>query len=1188
MRRQPRFWTNLFAKLGLSGKKRRSANSNGFNRRLRFEQCEDRRLLATYTVNVDYDVVSWVDTDSDVSLREAVETANSSAIADTILFDPDLNGTPITLGKDASGNTISTGQLNITESVTIKGEDPSGNPLDVTIDAGNGDDHVPNTGDGFRILSISGFFADVKLEINGLKLTGGDPETGEGGAILVQGGDLTIKNSLITGNASPLWGGGISFNGTHLSVQESTFRQNHSRYDGGALYASATNGSISVNQSLFEFNYLRGGLFGLADGAAAYIEFDNSTVTITNTRMSNNQALDSEANAGGLAILARSDSIVLMDGLQISNNHADDDIGGLVIVNEGSTVTMRNSKVSGNTASFNAPFDASAGIYLRANSDATTIIESSEISNNRMLNPPNPNQPLVSGGGLYILNTSNATTIVRNSTISGNEAFGDGGGILITAEGGNVLISHSTVTNNRANSDGDTQGRGGGIRAAGESTSIVLDHTIVAGNFQGTGATRSDIFGNVTAIWSLVGDNTGSNLIEDNPDANGNRIGSGSAPIDPGLLPLANNGGFTLPDGSRIQTHALLDTSPAINTGDPEFSPPPDFDQRGTGFSRVAEGRIDMGAFEYQVNLPPTIENIVVYGSSWMRDPFSFFDLVAAGEQLYSIPTTGVDRIDVHFSKPITVVDDDQIELKGHNGRIIPVTVPATPTPVTVLTLSIGELLADKYALHILDGAIEDLAGNHLDGDWGNINQDNGTPDNVADDPAATFQIGDGTQGSEFGGFRLHFAHLPGDYDGDGHVEGHDFTLWQLGDVRSDGDGDGVHNATTSDLVPYQIYHGYRRESVHMAFEAFDVNNNGVIDESELENVWYPTWMGADFNDDEIVDGQDWAIFFMVYPDPNYVTGDVYSQGDTDYDGYVGGDDFLTLQRRNTHKSAWYIAPTLSNLTIGTPPQVTNVIVSGSLSEHDPYSFDTADGSGAQLATVPVGLADTISIVFSENVNVSATSLILVGLTTGNVPELAEFSYDPLTFTATWRFEGWAMGDNYLLYLADSITDTEGNFLDGEWTNPESISTVNSAVSEFPSGDGQSGGAFIFTMTLLPGDANLDGVVDNSDYNIVLNNFFGAAIFVTGDFDGNGFVDSTDLLIVMSTFYVNLQEPWILADVDDDGDVDDDDLGVIGTNYGMTGATRANGDVNGDGVIDLADLDLAFAQFGIVLTNVVG
>ena len=58
-----------------------------------------------------------------------------------------------------------------------------------------------------------------------------------------------------------------------------------------------------------------------------------------------------------------------------------------------------------------------------------------------------------------------------------------------------------------------------------------------------------------------------------------------------GKGPLQDNGGLTF-------THELLVGSPAIDAGDPSFTPPPDFDQRGTGFARVVNGRIDIGAFE--------------------------------------------------------------------------------------------------------------------------------------------------------------------------------------------------------------------------------------------------------------------------------------------------------------------------------------------------------------------------------------------------------------------------------------------------------------------------------------------------------------------------------------------------------------------------------------------------------------
>src|SRR4029077_8679273 len=68
---------------------------------------------------------------------------------------------------------------------------------------------------------------------------------------------------------------------------------------------------------------------------------------------------------------------------------------------------------------------------------------------------------------------------------------------------------------------------------------------------------------------------------------------------DPILGPLQDNGGPTF-------THALLPSSPAIDAGDPKFTPPPDYDQRGPGFVRVFNGRIDVGSFEVQPTPTPT------------------------------------------------------------------------------------------------------------------------------------------------------------------------------------------------------------------------------------------------------------------------------------------------------------------------------------------------------------------------------------------------------------------------------------------------------------------------------------------------------------------------------------------------------------------------------------------------------
>jgi len=175
---------------------------------------------------------------------------------------------------------------------------------------------------------------------------------------------------------------------------------------------------------------------------------------------------------------------------------------------------------------------------------------------------------------------------VVSSTISGNRANDQGGGI---AASGSLTVESTTIYGNSADI-------GGGIWAVDDP--VTIEHSIVAGNTDDGSA--PDIHpgtGAVTARYSLVGDNTGTTLAEaavGMPDANGNLIGGPTdGIIDPMLDPLADNGGPT-------PTHALLLGSPTIDAGDPSFTPPPDFDQRGDPFARVFGGRIDMGAYERQ------------------------------------------------------------------------------------------------------------------------------------------------------------------------------------------------------------------------------------------------------------------------------------------------------------------------------------------------------------------------------------------------------------------------------------------------------------------------------------------------------------------------------------------------------------------------------------------------------------
>jgi hypothetical protein len=181
---------------------------------------------------------------------------------------------------------------------------------------------------------------------------------------------------------------------------------------------------------------------------------------------------------------------------------------------------------------------------------------------------------------------------VTNSTISNNIA-GTGGGVLNFR---NLTVSNSTISNNSASI-------GAGIHNYGDvtvSNSTISDNRVASGGgIYNERAARLAIGNtilkqgqNIVNEYRVEVTSLGYNLCSDN--GNGVLTGPGDQiNTHPMLGPLQNNGGPT-------ETHALLPGSPAIDRGNPSFTPPPEYDQRGPGYPRVGNGRIEIGAFEVQ------------------------------------------------------------------------------------------------------------------------------------------------------------------------------------------------------------------------------------------------------------------------------------------------------------------------------------------------------------------------------------------------------------------------------------------------------------------------------------------------------------------------------------------------------------------------------------------------------------
>jgi predicted outer membrane repeat protein len=221
-------------------------------------------------------------------------------------------------------------------------------------------------------------------------------------------------------------------------------------------------------------------------------------------------------------------------------------------------LTVLNSTLSGNSAGQSSDGGGIlSGTFFKAPAEVTVM--NSTISGN--------SAPDLGGG---IAGGYSGVAIV-NSTISRNSAGNSGGAIATKA----ALITNSTISGNSATS-------GGGIYSFGN---LEISNTIL-----NAGASGENIFNNGGTVTSH-----GYNISSDNGSGYLNGPGD-QINTDPLLGPLQDNGGPTL-------THMLLPGSPAIDAGDPNFTPPPFHDQRGPCFYRVfgrPHWRIDVGSVEVQ------------------------------------------------------------------------------------------------------------------------------------------------------------------------------------------------------------------------------------------------------------------------------------------------------------------------------------------------------------------------------------------------------------------------------------------------------------------------------------------------------------------------------------------------------------------------------------------------------------
>lgn len=176
-------------------------------------------LINVSIVNSNLDTIDGDYSYGNFTLREALALAPYDR--DTaILFSPSLHGQPIQLDEE----------LVISSNVSIEGR-----RADLITIVAHDPTPTQKNGDGDRIfrISSSGALSPTVL-IKGLTLTGGD-FGGDGGAVFVERGTLTIAESVLENNTTQQAGGAVAIDRGQLAVRSSALTGNHAIIRGGAI-----------------------------------------------------------------------------------------------------------------------------------------------------------------------------------------------------------------------------------------------------------------------------------------------------------------------------------------------------------------------------------------------------------------------------------------------------------------------------------------------------------------------------------------------------------------------------------------------------------------------------------------------------------------------------------------------------------------------------------------------------------------------------------------------------------------------------------------------------------------------------------------------------------------------------------------------------------------------------------------
>lgn len=368
----------------------------------------------------------------------SVRTGCSAVFDNTAIVNNSVSGDDGKLDGDSEGGGaiyVGYGSVSLVNStLTNNTSDTYGGAIDaagatVTIDGCDVSSNSAMSGGAIKAITKSSVtINNVTLNNNESTYENVDYNSSlGGGAVDMNGGNLTISKTTLDGNVSDYYGGALLVSNAVVDINDNTVVKNSSGKTGAAINLKSCTSNLE-NITITENTAITNGVVYINGGTT-----EMKSVTATNNTAKN----------GGVIYTSNGKTVLNIDNCTLSDNTATN--GGIVYA-DSATVNISNCSVPRNTAtSGGAVYSVGANVNI-------TKTPLDGFSTN------------MSGGAI---NATDGTTKITDTTVTNNSSQSNGGALYIY--GGTLEISNVSFENNSANNNG------GAVDIVGATATITGD-----------------------------------------------------------------------------------------------------------------------------------------------------------------------------------------------------------------------------------------------------------------------------------------------------------------------------------------------------------------------------------------------------------------------------------------------------------------------------------------------------------------------------------------------------------------------------------------------------------------------------------------------------------------------------------------------------------------------------------------